>query len=148
MTYIAPLNSPRTGYNFNNMVLILTEDTNETEPRGIYLEWYPKAGTVSEMTYPITKKVIDPNYIDDSFATKEYVDALAVPKTDKIHQVLTTNANGERIWEDKLCYSYREEYLVHPGFTIPEGKQMVYMPSVPIVEPIVEGETYLVIWDD
>ena len=135
------------GYNINNFIYVVTTASENGPSTGIYFEW-AEWGCAREMTYPITKKVIDPNYIDDSFATKEYVDALAIPKTDEAHKVLTTNADGEIVWEDKLCYSYREEYLVHPGYTIPKGQKMVYMASVPIVSPIAEGETYSVIWDD
>ena len=87
-----------------------------------------------------------------SLATEEYVDeAIAniehpLPEVDKAHQVLTTNENGEKIWEDKLCYNYRVDYEVYAETIIPEGKSRI-MPSIDVIEPIIENESYIVTWD-
>lgn len=69
-----------------------------------------------------------------------------IPEVDKAHQMLTTNEEGEKIWEDKLCYDYRVNYEVYAETTIPEGKGGI-MPSVDIIEPIVKNESYIVTWD-
>ena len=51
----------------------------------------------------------------ENYATEEYVDeAIAniehpIPETDNSHQYLTTNENGETVWEDKICYKWDEE---------------------------------------
>ena len=66
----------------------------------------------------------------------------------KSNQYLTTDTNGNKIWEDKLCYSYRQEYQVHEGFTVPSGSKMLYGQTPDVIEPIIVGETYTVIWDD
>lgn len=87
-----------------------------------------------------------------SLATEEYVDeAIAniehpLPEADKAHQVLTTNENGEKIWEDKLCYNYRVDYEVYAETIIPEGKSRI-MPSIDVIEPIIKNESYIVTWD-
>ena len=87
-----------------------------------------------------------------SLATEEYVDeAIAniehpLPEVDKAHQVLTTNENGEKIWEDKLCYNYRVDYEVYAETIIPEGKSRI-MPSIDVIEPIIKNESYIVTWD-
>ena len=87
-----------------------------------------------------------------SLATEEYVDeAIAnighpLPEVDKTHQVLTTNENGEKIWEDKLCYNYRVDYEVYAETIIPEGKSRI-MPSIDVIEPIIKNESYIVTWD-
>lgn len=87
-----------------------------------------------------------------SLATEEYVDeAIAniehpLPEVDKAHQVLITNENGEKIWEDKLCYNYRVDYEVYAETIIPEGKSRI-MPSIDVIEPIIKNESYIVTWD-
>ena len=87
-----------------------------------------------------------------SLATEEYVDeAIAniehpLPEVDKAHQLLTTNENGEKIWEDKLCYNYRVNYEVYAETIIPEGKSRI-MPSIDVIEPIIKNESYIVTWD-
>lgn len=87
-----------------------------------------------------------------SLATEEYVDeAIAniehpLPEVDKAHQVLTTNENGEKIWEDKLCYNYRVDYEVYAETIIPEGKSRI-MPSIDVIEPIIKNESYIITWD-
>ena len=87
-----------------------------------------------------------------SLATEEYVDeAIAniehpLPEVDKAHQVLTTNENGEKIWEDKLYYNYRVDYEVYAETIIPEGKSRI-MPSIDVIEPIIKNESYIVTWD-
>ena len=66
----------------------------------------------------------------------------------KPNQYLTTDANGNKVWENKLCYSYRQEYQVHEGFIVPSGSKMLYGQTPDVIEPIIVGETYTVIWDN
>jgi hypothetical protein len=76
----------------------------------------------------------------------EWVAPVNVPTSDKAHMQLVTNANGEMVWEDKLCYDYRINYEVYAETTIPEGKGGI-MPEVDVIEPIVKNEPYVVTWD-
>lgn len=53
----------------------------------------------------------------ENYATEEYVDeAIAniehpIPETSNSHQYLTTNGDGETVWENKLAYSQMEEQV-------------------------------------
>ena len=64
--------STGSGYNVNNFVLLVTKETENGPTPGIYFEW-AEWGCAKEMTYSITKEVIDPSYIPDSFATDDEV---------------------------------------------------------------------------
>lgn len=70
-----------------------------------------------------------------------------IPDTDEAHQMLTTNADGEKVWEDKLCYTYTEEMVVTEEVTIPAGQSMLFGVSVEVTTPVAEGDTCIVMWD-
>ena len=72
------------------------------------------------------------------------------PTTEKVHQMLTIDGNGEKVWEDKLCYTYEEECIVHEGFTVPAGQKVVagFPSGKDIIAPIQRDEIYTVIWDN
>lgn len=71
-----------------------------------------------------------------------------IPVADKANQVLITNADGEKVWEDKLCYTYRQDCIIHNGFTIPAGTKIQNGLSEKIIETISKDETYTIIWDN
>ena len=86
------------------------------------------------------------NAIDETKADKK--DIVILPETQKTHQYLVTNNNGEKIWEDKLAFTYPEYTIIHEGFTMPEGKKMLYASIPDVLVPIQEGCEYTVVWDD
>lgn len=97
--------------------------------------------------YALKSEIPDVNDFVNHDEVQELIDAVN-PTTEKVHQMLTIDGNGEKVWEDKLCYTYPQEYIVHNGFTIPAGKNMLYgLPEQPL-DSIVAGENYTIIWDD
>lgn len=113
---------------------------------------------MSDMTYKKITEVEQLSFLNDDAklfinqgnAIKQYSAKQLLnehmPEVDKAHQILTTNENGEKIWEDKLCYNYRIDYEVYAETIIPEGKGGI-MPNVDVIEPIVKNESYIVTWD-
>ena len=78
----------------------------------------------------------------------DWVAPKTIPEPTAPYQYLTTDAEGNKIWEDKLAYAYQERTIIHEGFTVPEGKNMLYGGIPAIVNPIQEGNEYTVIWDN
>lgn len=85
----------------------------------------------------------------ENYATEEYVDeAIAniehpLPEVNANHQYLTTNENGEKIWEDKLCYSYVETTEILAEQTL---NQTGYLKK-PAQHTVQIGQEYTVIYN-
>ena len=80
------------------------------------------------------------------YASKDYVDKKVgslseemVPSTDQPHMQLVTDANGKKVWEEKLAYMVEREKIIYNGITfwrvsdekpiMPEGKTAVAVKS-------------------
>lgn len=137
------LNPPRVGYNYNNMVLILTEDTNENEPKGIYLEWFPNVGCVEEMTYPVVKKVVDPDYISSLIATDSEIPT-KVSQLDNDSKY-TTEEQVEALFKKLNSNTVLGFYCIEDVTVVIDGISTVY-PANSVVEiKLLENETFEII---
>ena len=85
----------------------------------------------------------------ENYATEEYVDeAIAniehpLPEVNANHQYLTTNENGEKIWEDKLCYSYVETTEILAEQTLNQNGYL----KKPAQHTVQAGQEYVVIYN-
>lgn len=85
----------------------------------------------------------------ENYATEEYVDeAIAniehpLPEVNANHQYLTTNENGEKIWEDKLCYSYVETTEILAEQTLNQNGYL----KKPAQHTVQVGQEYVVIYN-
>ena len=85
----------------------------------------------------------NPIYLDPEYVVPEPI----IPETTEPHQYLTTNENGEKVWEEKLAYYTWEEREVVPTQTIPENHNFM-LPALFEIEDgtqchiIYEGQNY------
>lgn len=134
-----------TDENKEYLFIIGNGNKGEFNPQVGYERVYSNAHTVNKDGTGWFQKEIKIGGTNEHDENAKTVLATSAPSA---HQVLTSNENGDTIWENKLCYSYRQEYQVHEGFTVPSGSKMLYGQTPDVIEPIIAGETYTVIWDN
>lgn len=134
-----------TDENKEYLFIIGNGNKGEFNPQVGYERVYSNAHTVNKDGTGWFQKEIKVGGTNEHDENAKTVLATSAPAA---HQVLTSNENGDTTWENKLCYSYRQEYQVHEGFTVPSGSKMLYGQTPDVIEPIIAGETYTVIWDN
>jgi hypothetical protein len=134
-----------TDENKEYLFIIGNGNKGEFNPQVGYERVYSNAHTVNKDGTGWFQKEIKIGGTNEHDENAKTVLATSAPNA---HQVLTSNENGDTTWENKLCYNYRQEYQVHEGFTVPSGSKMLYGQTPDVIEPIIAGETYTVIWDN